>query len=65
MATQIETLSSRNGNVVILAGFWTVPFLALSPAPATLVINCWLACLVLATVVRYSSVVAYWRWGTD
>lgn len=62
-ARQIEALADRNGNLVIMAGFWTVPFLALSPAPAALVINCWLAFLVLSAVVKYGSIVAYARLG--
>jgi hypothetical protein len=63
MASQIEALGNRNGNLIIVAGFWTVPFLALSPAPAPLVLNCWLAFLVLSAVVKYGSVIAYSRLG--
>lgn len=63
MARQIDVLGNRNGNLIIVAGFWIVPFLALSPAPAPLVLNCWLAFLVLSAVVKYGSVVAYSRLG--
>ncbi len=62
---QIDALGNRNGNWVILAGFWTVPFLALSPVPASLVLNCWLAFLVLASIVKYSSVIVYSRLGVS
>ena len=63
MASQIEALGNRNGNLIILVGFWTVPFLALSPAPAPFVLNCWLALLVLSAVVKHGSVIAYSRLG--
>ncbi len=64
-ARQIEALGTRNGNLVIMAGFWTLPFLALSPVPAPLVVNCWLAFLVLSAVVKYGSVIVYSRLGVS
>lgn len=59
----IETLSNRNGNFMILLGFWTVPFLALSPLPGVIVLNIWLALLVLSSLIKYGSVALYYQFG--
>ena len=59
----IELLSSRNANYVITAGFWMVPFLIIAPVETFIAVNIWFALLVLSEIVRYGSVIVYYRWG--
>jgi hypothetical protein len=59
----IETLGNRNANFIIALGFWTVPFLALSPLPGVIVLNSWLAFLVLSSLIKYGSVAMYYQFG--
>lgn len=59
----IAQRSNRNSYFVLACGFWAVPLALLFSPPAVFVLNSWFACLVIAEIVKYSSVVMYYRLG--
>ena len=59
----IELRSVRNAYYTMVIGFWAIPVLLILSFPALIIANTWFAILVLSEVVKYGSVVAYYRFG--
>ncbi len=61
----VDLKSQRNAYWVLTAAFWTFPFMLIAAVPLAHALNIWLAELVLAELVYFGSMVAYYRLGAD
>ena len=59
----IELRSVRNAYYAMASGFWVIPVLLMLSFPTLVIVNVWFAILVCTEVVKYGSVVAYYRFG--
>lgn len=60
----IDLFSMRNAYYVLTAGFLAMPVVIIAQLPLAKALNIWFALLVIAEVIYYSSVIAYYRFGT-
>jgi uncharacterized membrane protein len=62
---RVDLHSMRNAYFVLAGGFWVVPVMLLVDLPQATALNVWFGLLVAAEIVYYSSVITYYRFGTD
>jgi hypothetical protein len=55
----------RNAYFALAGAFWAIPVMLLAELPLVTALNIWFGLLVAAEIVYYSSVIAYYRFGTD
>ncbi|MGB5245407.1 MAG: hypothetical protein WBM54_15635 [Woeseia sp.] len=61
----VDLYSMRNAYYALTAGFFTVPAVIIAGLPTAKALNLWFALLISAEVIYYSSIIAYYQFGTD
>jgi hypothetical protein len=59
----IDLRSTTNAYYALGAGFWIMPVVIFLELDTLVAFNIWFAVLMLSEIVRYGSVLAYYRWG--
>lgn len=60
----VDLHSMRNAYYFLVAAFWTVPVLLIAGPPLVVSLNIWFGLLVASEIAYYTSVIAYYRFGT-
>lgn len=61
----VELYSMRNAYYALTAGFLAMPAIMIAGLPLAKALSIWFALLLVAEIIYYSSIIAYYRFGTD